>query len=79
MDRVHVVIVSDGIDKLSEEYQTNLESVGIMSVDDLKDFKKLTIEDGNEGIEFNYSKLNFINHDNMNMKQREYGTYNVGH
>lgn len=76
---MHVVIVSDGIDKLSEDYLINLEAVGIHRMADMKDFKQVYIKDGNEDIEIKYKELSFINHSNMNAKVRKYGTYNIGH
>jgi len=79
LDRVHIVIVADGISNLSEDYQTNLEAAGIFKIEDLVPFKEIDIEDGNEGIEFKFKKLSYINTTNMNDKVREYGTYNVGH
>jgi len=79
MDRVHIVIVADGIDKLDEEYQVNLEATGIFNIEQTCDFRQANVEDGNDGITIKYKKLSYINHDNMNDEVRDYGTYNLGH
>jgi hypothetical protein len=50
LDRVHIVIISDGIENLDEDYLTNLEAVGIHRVADMKDFKEVDIKDGNEDV-----------------------------
>jgi len=78
-DRVHIIIISDGIENLEEDYLVNLEAVGIHRSADMKQFKEVDIMDGNEDVEIKYKKLSFINHENMNDKVRLYGTYNIGH
>lgn len=77
---MHIVIVADGIDKLSEEYLTSLERVGIFSFKQInKDYRDEIVKPGHTGVEVKYSNLSFINKENMNAKKRKYGCNNVGH
>lgn len=79
LDRVHICIISDGIEKLDKDYLRKLEDVGIHDTSSLKDFKDGYYKDGNEDIELKFTPLCFINSKNMNEKQRSYGTYNLAH
>ncbi|CAI2366835.1 unnamed protein product [Moneuplotes crassus] len=79
-DRVHICIISDGIEKLDpQSYLSKLEDVGIFNTKEIKDFKDFGLKDGNIEIERKYLPLSFINKNNMNDKERKYGSYNVAH
>ena len=80
LDRVHINIISDGIDQLdSKTYLKSLERVGIFNKEYIKDFKTWKIKDGNKGYEEHYHPLWFINEKNMNSKERHYGANNLIH
>lgn len=79
VDRVHVVVISDGIEKLDYSYLEKLESIGIMSTSMNNDYKKIKTCAGNEEVKVAYRDLYFINKDNMSETHRAYGTRNVGH
>lgn len=65
VDRVHVCIISDGFEKLSEDYLINLEAVGIHDMTYTENYKVEVVTDGKTGIKVVYRPLNFINRDNM--------------
>jgi cellulose synthase/poly-beta-1,6-N-acetylglucosamine synthase-like glycosyltransferase len=80
LDRVHICIVSDGIDKLDpEKYLAKLETVGIHNRMQTNPFREIKIKDGNKDVEIVYQPLCFINKDNMNETERHYGTFNLAH
>ena len=80
LDRIHINIISDGIDHLdSETYLKRLERVGIFNEEYIREFKTVRIKDGNKGYEEYYHPLWFINEKNMNSKERHYGANNLIH
>jgi cellulose synthase/poly-beta-1,6-N-acetylglucosamine synthase-like glycosyltransferase len=79
VDRVHVVIVADGYDKLDEVFLMKCEKAGIYNEFKTKRWRTVETPPGRDHPIHVFKKLNFINERSMNDKKRIYGTNNIIH
>ena len=79
LERVHVWIIADGYDKLSNEFLKSIEKAGIFNAFDTIDYTALEIKPGSNEHEVKFLDLKFINSENMNENRRVYGANNIVH
>jgi cellulose synthase/poly-beta-1,6-N-acetylglucosamine synthase-like glycosyltransferase len=78
-DKVHIMIIVDGYEKLDIDFLINWEKAGIYNELKTKRFRAIKISPGSNEVIHKLKDLNFINRENMNDEIRVYGTNNVGH
>ena len=78
-NKVQVVIISDGYDKIEDDTLKSLEKAGIYDAFRTSPYKYAQIQENKKDHEIVFKELSFINKENMNKDRRVYGTYNVGH
>lgn len=79
LDRVHVVIVADGYEKLEEDFLVKCEKAGIINEFKTKRWRTVETRPGCDTPSHVFKNLNFINEKSMNDKKRIYGTNNIVH
>ena len=79
LNRVHVWIIADGYDKLSEDFLKNIEKAGIFNAFETTNYMALEINPETNDFEAKFLDLKFINSDTMNENKRIYGANNIVH
>ena len=79
LNRVQVVIVADGYDRLDKDTLVRLEKAGIYDAFRSNKYKEARLTEDRKDYKIVFKELQFINKDVMNADMRMYGTYNVGH
>jgi len=78
-DRVHIFIIVDGYDKITEDFLIRCEKAGIYNEFKTKRFRTVETPAGSNEPKHVFRDLRFINKDTMNDKHRIYGTNNIVH
>ena len=78
-DKVHIVIVADGYDKLTEDFLKRWENAAIYNEFWTQNWRTVEGDPGSKDPKHIFKDLNFINSNTMNNKKRTYGTNNIGH
>ena len=78
-DKIHIVIIADGYDKLNIDFLKRWEDAAIYNEFRTRDYRTVEGDPGSKDFKHIFRDLNFINSNTMNNDRRVYGTNNIVH